>query len=146
MIVVGNLDHGRQLAKSVRSHFNPECDRCITRVENGVLLGGVIYQNYTGRDGSIGIHVAAYQDRWINPDMLWITFHYPFVQLGCKKLFGQVPETNQKALDFDLRLGFRMVTFIEDVFPDGGLYVISMDRDDCRWLKLRPRTLKAGGS
>ena len=69
--------------------------------------------------------------------MLWITFDYPFNQLGVKKLIGQVPSSNLKALEFDKKLGFKEEARISDVFPDGDLIVLSMRREDCRWLKIR---------
>lgn len=140
MIVFDKPQFGRVIAEAAGTAFNPEVDRCIARVENWELWGGVVYQNFTG--ASIGIHVAAFRDDWINKDMLWVTFHYPFVQLGCKKLFGQVPASNRKALEFDLKLGFKIEATIADVFPDGDLIVVSMHRDDCRWLKVRPTGLK----
>jgi RimJ/RimL family protein N-acetyltransferase len=74
--------------------------------------------------------------------MIWVCFNYPFVQLGCSKLFGQVPASNRKALEFDLKLGFIEEARVKDVFPDGDLIVIAMKREDCRWLKLKPRSLK----
>ena len=74
--------------------------------------------------------------------MLWVSFNYTFIQLGCKVLFGQVPETNSKALEFDLKIGFKEITRIDDVFPDGGLILLAMRREECRWLKLKPRSLK----
>lgn len=90
------------------------------------------------------MHVAGFRADWVNRDMLWVGFDYPFNQLGCKKIFGQVAESNRKALEFDLKLGFKIVTKLDDVFPDGGCFVLSLAREDCRWLKLKPRGLKAG--
>lgn len=142
MIIFNDADFGHTIARASGTSFNPLSDICIARVENDLLLGGVIYQNYTGH--SIGIHVAGFVHDWINRDMLWVAFDYPFNQLGCKKLFGQVPETNSKALEFDLKLGFKIITKIDDVFPDGALIVLALDRDDCRWLKVKPRVLRIG--
>ena len=140
MIVFGNEHFGRVIAEAAGTTFNPEVDRCIARVERQELWGGVVFQNYTG--ASIGIHVAAFRDDWINKDMLWVTFHYPFVQLGCKKIFGLVPVSNRKALEFDLKLGFKIEATITDVFDDGDCAVVSMRKDECRWLRVRPTGLK----
>jgi hypothetical protein len=139
-IVFNDHVHGYAIASASGTSFNPVVDICIGRVVDDKLLGGVLFQNYTG--SSIGIHVAGFADHWINRDMLWVCFHYPFVQLGCSKLFGQVPSTNSKALEFNLNLGFKEVARIEDVFPDGDLIVLTMQREKCRWLKLKPRGLK----
>jgi len=142
MIVFNNKDHGRFIAKSAGCNFNPECDVVISRWADGVLLGGVIYQNFTHE--SIAMHVAGFRKDWVTRDLIWVCFHYPFVQLGVKRIFGQVPETNTKALEFDLRFGFKILTKIDGVFSDGGVIVLVLEREDCRWLKMKPRALKVG--
>lgn len=114
---------------------------CIAREEDGELLGGVIYQNFTHE--SIAMHVAGLRDDWITRDLIWVCFHYPFVQLGVKRIFGQVPETNTKALEFDLRFGFKILTKIDGVFSDGGVFVLVLEKNDCKWLNYKPRTIKA---
>lgn len=142
MIVFNNPQHGRLIAREAGCHFNPEVDVCIARCDGPVLLGGVTYQNYTGE--SIGIHVASLVPTWLNRDLLWVSFDYPFNQLGVKRIFGQVPETNTTALEFDLRIGFKVLTKIDGVFRDGGVFVIVLEREDCRWLDMKPRNLKRG--
>jgi RimJ/RimL family protein N-acetyltransferase len=142
MIVFDNPLHGRAIAREANTVFNPEVDRCIARVEDGKLLGGVTYQGYTG--ASIHIHMAGFVPNWVSKDLLWVAFDYPFNQLGCRKVFGQVPETNTRALEIDQKLGFKIIAKIDDVFPDGACYVLALAREDCRWLKLKPRGLVAG--
>ena len=140
MIVFNNADHGHKIAKAAGTAFNAYSDVCISRVEGDELWGGVTYTAYTGT--SMGLHVAGFRPDWVCRDMIWVCFNYPFEQLGCSKLFGQVPASNLKALEFDLKLGFIEEARIKDVFPDGDLIVLAMKREDCRWLKLKPRSLK----
>jgi len=140
MITTGNLAHAKQIATEAGCFFNPECDHVISREENGKLLGGVIFSGFTG--ASIGIHVAGFDPHWINKDMLWITFHYPFEQLAVDKLFGQIHSRNHKAIAFDTKLGFKEEARIAGVFPDGDLIVMAMRREDCRWLNLRGKNGK----
>lgn len=135
MIISNNEQHGYVIASAAGCVFNKGVDQVISRVEDGKLLGGVIFTGYCG--ASICIHVAGFDPHWINKSMLWITFDYPFNQLGVKKLIGQVPSSNLKALEFDKKLGFKEEARISDVFPDGDLIVLSMRREDCRWLKMR---------
>lgn len=52
-----------------------------------------------------------------------------------------VPATNYTALEFDLKLGFIEETIIRDVYREGDMIVLSMYKDDCRWLKLKPQTI-----
>lgn len=142
MITFGNHEHGHLIAKAAETHYNPECDQCISISHDGLLYGGVIYQNYT--KASIGMHTAGFSPGWATRDFMWAIFHYPFEQLGCKKVFGQVRETNTRALEIDLKIGFKIIAKVEDVFPDGACILVGMAREECRWLKLKPRTLKPG--
>lgn len=129
----------RQIAQAAGTYFNPDCDICIARVEDGELLGGVVYTNFTGH--SIGMHVAGFRDNWVNRDLLWVCFDYPFRQLGVSNIFGLVPASNSKALAFNQNLGFKIITTIPGVFDDGGMIVMMMAKQDCRWLRLKPRGL-----
>jgi len=142
MIQVSNPAHGYAIAAASGTIFNPAVDQVIARVENGRLWGGVTYQGYTG--ASIQVHMAGFVPRWCDRDTLWVTFDYPFNQLNCRKVFGQVPETNAKSLEICLRLGFKIIAKIDDVFPDGACLVLALAREDCRWLNLKPRGLAAG--
>jgi RimJ/RimL family protein N-acetyltransferase len=139
MIEFNNALHGHAIAAEAGTNFNPKCDISIARTENGLLLGGVIFSGYTGV--SIGIHVAGFRADWINRDMLWVTFDYPFNQLGVKKIFGQVASNNLKALEFNRKLGFTVEVTVKDVFPDADCVVMSLTRENCRGLRVRPRTL-----
>jgi hypothetical protein len=129
------VEDGFELGSRAGVPYNPLTDRVIARHRDGELLGGVTYTGYTG--ASINIHMAGFVTDWVNKDMIWVAFHYPFVQLGVNKMFGQVPASNQTALDLNRRLGFTEELRVSDVFPDGDLVVFSMYRDRCRWLKLK---------
>lgn len=142
MISFDNIEHGFRIAEEAGCQFNPATDRVIAREEDGVLWGGNIFTGFTG--ASINTHTAGFRPGWANRDFLWCIFHYCFNQLGCKKVFGQVPEYNTKALEIDLKLGFKIVARIEDVFPDGACLVLSLAREDCRWLNLKPRSIAPG--
>lgn len=146
MIVFDNHSHAHLIALSSGAIFNPAADRCISREENGLLLGGTLLSGYTGKGGSISVHIAGFTPTWMTRDLIWVTFDYIFNQLGCAKLFGQVPASNQKALEFDLKMGYKVEHVIEGVFPDGDLYLVAMRREGCRWLKLKPRGIAAGGA
>jgi RimJ/RimL family protein N-acetyltransferase len=137
MIVYNNSFYARMICEAAGVSYNQAVDPSIVRVEGERLLGGSVYQNYTGSNGSIGIHVASFAPRWINPELIFQTFHYPFVQLGCRKLFGTVPAKNTAALKFDLKLGFEIEQTIKDVYPDDDMLLVSMLRDNCRWLGIK---------
>ena len=144
MIEFGNVAHGHAVAQAAGGKFSPDVASVISRSERGVLLGGIVYEGYTG--ASVCMHVASFAPLWVNRDLLWVSFDYPFTQMGCKLVLGEVASTNPKALAFDLNLGFKLEATIRDAVPGGDLLILTMRRDDCRWLKIKPRTLQRGCS
>ena len=144
MIRIGHEDDGHEIASASGAIFNPHVDVVIARAdEDGKLMGGALYQDYTGPGGSMTIHVAGFAERWVNRDMLWICFDYPFDQLSIQRLYGRVKSTNERALEFDRKLGFKEVYREEGVFPDADLVVMRMLKDECRHLALKPKTVKS---
>ena len=138
VVEFNNIAHGHAIASAAGTSYNPLSDIVIARVVNGKLLGGCVYQNHT--EYSIGIHTAGFAPRWISRDLLWICFHYPFVQLGCEYIFGLVPAFNLKAIEFNRKMGFTEVARIEHVFREGDMVVMRMHRDECRHLLPRKRS------
>jgi RimJ/RimL family protein N-acetyltransferase len=111
---------------------------------NDTLKGGVIFTEYRG--GSIQVHVGAFRSRWASPAMLYLTFQYPFVICKVKKLIGLVPESNIRARNLNLHLGFKIEHTVDDVFnwPDApnGMYIMSMLRENCRFLDMKPPIIR----
>jgi len=134
------------LAQIAGCGFHPGVDTLISRSENGKLRGGIIYQDYTVE--SIAAHVASLGGAWLNRDLLWAIFDYPFVHLKCRNIFTQTRSRNRKGLDFTKSLGFKEIVTIPEVFPDGeDVVVFRMRREECRWLRLKPTgILKAGNA
>lgn len=131
---------GDAIAQLAGTSFNPKRDVAICRVRDDVRLGGVIFSHYTGE--SISIHSAGWDPYWINRDMLYVTFDYPFNQLGVKRIFGQVPEDNLHAQEFNVKVGFKTVARIEGVFRGPmACLVMCLERGDCRFLKVKPRKI-----
>lgn len=126
--------------------FDAKHNHVIARVSDDgkKLLGGVIFREYTGV--SIEAHLASYDPHWISRDMLWVCFHYPFIKMNCRKILGYIPSSNLKALEFDLKLGFKVEARIADVYPDADMILVSMRREDCRWLSVKPRGIRARDS
>lgn len=125
--------------------FNRRVDHVISRLDaTGKLLGGVTYDNFCGT--SICMHVCSFDPRWLSKDMLWVIFHYPFVHLGCKKVLGFVESTNKQAIAFEKKIGFIEEARIADACPGGDVLVMSMRREDCRWLNIRPTGVQWRGN
>jgi RimJ/RimL family protein N-acetyltransferase len=132
MIHLNNETHGNLTGKKSGVIYRHGHDSVISREENGELYGGVVYQNYTKH--SIFMHFAGFRPNWANRELIHAAFAYPFVHLGCVKVFGAIPETNKVSTEIAEKLGFVPVALIPDVFAGGGLRILAMARHDCRWL------------
>lgn len=111
-------------------------------VRDGEMVAGVLYDNCTGQ--SVQMHVAAVPGcRWMTREYLRVCFDYPFNQLKVKKVIGLVDSTNADALRFDRHLGFVAEGLIEDAGRFGHLHILTMTRDQCRFLDVRPGTAGA---
>lgn len=148
-VVLNDHSVGEFVASRAKCEYNPAVHTTIGVVDSSKapddparIHGGVVFYAYTG--SAIWIHVAARDEKWITPDMLWCTFHYPFVQLGCSRLYGLLESANEPALNFDLKLGFEVQATLPGLFASGPGLVICMEREKCRWLKLKPRRLQGG--
>lgn len=107
--------------------------RALGRVNSsGQLIGVVGYDCWTGT--ACEMHMAG-EPGWLNREFLWGAFDYPFNQAGCNMVLARVPSGNHRALSIDRRLGFRTEYILKGAHPDGALHILSMRKDECKWLE-----------
>lgn len=142
MIRVNDQDDGFRIAQHAKCRYNPRDDVVFASIGSyGECLGGAIFQDYTGV--SVQVHLAGLYPNWATRDLIWMGFDYCFNQLGCTSIFGLVASFNDEALAVDTKLGFKEVTRIPDVFPDGDMIVLRLYKEDCRWLNIKPRHVRS---
>lgn len=138
MIIFNNTHAAVEIGDACHVIYYPGVHSCLARVERNAhgepeVRGGAIFTDFN--KATIQIHCASVKGRrWLTRELLWHAFNYGFVVCGCSKLIAPVPETNTRALDLNKHLGFTVETVIGGVFLDGGLLVMSMRREDCRFL------------
>jgi len=143
MIILNDTEHGMLIARAARTGFDPNIDKVISRVtSDGDFMGGIIFTGYTGT--MIMCHVAGV-DNWASPELVWIGFDYPFVQLGVRKILCSVGTANTRSKSIIERLGFKLEHSIEHGTPGGPLLLYSMLREKCPWVKLRARYYRPNG-
>jgi ribosomal protein S18 acetylase RimI-like enzyme len=141
-LAINDPEDGEEIALKAGTHFNPKSDICVCRIKDNQRLGGFLYTDYTGE--SLSMHSAAWTPHWINRDLLFVAFDYPFRQLGVKRIFGQTPENNQHALEFNRKCGFKVIARIEGVYLNNVACIVTrMEPEDCRLLHVRPRGIKS---
>jgi hypothetical protein len=145
MLHTNEPEHGQRIARRAGCQYSPDQESVISRTDGqGKLLGGVIYSGFTG--ASIFAHIAGFEPNWMSRGFLYAAFYYPFVQLRVSKVFGWIPSSNLKALEFNRKLGFNTITTVPGVFLSsdergGDAIIMGMAADKCRWLSTKPRTL-----
>ncbi|MDE4913465.1 hypothetical protein PQI07_22555 [Methylobacterium sp. 092160098-2] len=138
------LNAGRRImALAGGAVFNPEGESCIARFVDGSFVGGVVYSNAT--QSSLQMHVAGVRRGWLNRDLLWVAFDFPFNQLGLRKVFTSIRASNTEALRFNASLGFKDEAVLTDVYPEGDMVIRSMYKADCRFLNIVARTIRSRG-
>lgn len=137
-IEINNAAHGALIAAAIPRPYDAQHSMVISRVTSeGNCLGGVIYDDYTV--GCIFMHQASFGKNWLTGNMIWMVFDYPFNQLKVKKVAGVVNSTNHELLAFNQRLGFKEEARIKDAYADGDMIILTMERSECRWLKIKPK-------
>jgi RimJ/RimL family protein N-acetyltransferase len=144
VIVFNSPNDGRAIAIASGSvfNYNPDADAVISRrtPEGNLLAGAVFYNHIAG--ASVRVHIAAFKPMAINRDLLWCCFDYPFNQLKCKKLLAFLPSTNAKSIALATHLGLKEEARVQDAYVEGDLIVMSMKREECRWLSIQPKGIQ----
>jgi len=97
----------------------------------GQIVGGCIFENYNHINVEAHIAVAGPVPRFFIREC----FHYPFVQLGCRRITVLVREKNEAGRKFVHRLGFVQEGRIREALPNyENLIVYGILKHHCRWL------------
>lgn len=103
------------------------------------LVAACWFEKWNG--ANMHMHIAAKPGRrWMSREFLRYVFHYPFNECGCKRVTGYVEASNLDARRFDEHIGFKLEATLKDAAPGGDMLVYVMFKDECRWLKMKPRT------
>jgi hypothetical protein len=143
VIRINHPGDGEWVMERVQGVFNDRTDHVIAVARDDTPVGGVVFTYFLG--GAITMHMAGTGANWGTKDFLWMVYDYAFVQLGVRKVIGLVAADNHLALKIDLKMGFVVETVITEMTADGqDLLVLSMRRDQCRWLTLKPIHYRSG--
>ena len=110
----------------------PDGKEAIGVVQDGEVLGGIVFEDYTGR--CISAHIAIAHPRVPLRKLLVTGVMYAYNQLGVEKILTQVSSNNAASIRFNTKLGFKPEALIKGVFYDGDLLVFSLTKEDCTFL------------
>lgn len=103
-----------------------------------LLVAGVVYHNYIQHGGKpimCEISMAAIDKRWANKRTLKALFSYPFIQLNVGRVQVTIPVESRNVRKLNEKLGFKYEgTGRKAHFLGGDVDVLSMLKEECRWL------------
>jgi hypothetical protein len=102
---------------------------------DGVLQAGIMFDSYTGENGSISSHFRCDDAKIITRRFYGMAFDYVFNVAKVRRLTNLVNEHNLHSREITERLGFTEETRLENYFPDGDAIIYKMFRQQCRWIK-----------
>lgn len=123
---------GPWVFRRINRAWGPEGREVLGLVRDGEVLAGVVFEDYTMK--AVTMHMAIAHPHVPIRKLVFAVFYYAFVDLGADKALGFVNSANTTALKMDLKLGFKAESCVEGVFPDGDLFIMVMNKSECRWL------------
>jgi hypothetical protein len=147
MIRINDVHAINAVARAARVQFVPHIHHCIAEYNSrDQLVGGVLFTDWNY--GSVITHIALVPVKGLLcRQLLWLTCQYGFNQLQAKKMIALVPEWNIASRNLVLKLGYKIEYKMDDVFNnppplDNGMYITSMVRQDCKWLRMKPPVIE----
>jgi RimJ/RimL family protein N-acetyltransferase len=132
-ITTENQEELRNWLSKVGNNVYPQETKCIGQEKDGQLIAVVGYNNFTEK--LCQIHVASTDVYWLNKDLLFAIFDYPFNKVGVKVILAPICKDNHKSLNLCRKLGFVKVADIPYAHKDGDLVIMAMKRNQCKWLQ-----------
>lgn len=121
------------LAERAKISVSPALRAIAAIGDDGQIAGMVGYDGWL--PGACAMHVALDDPRALLT-LRHHAFEIPFTRYGFAFVMAPVLSTNERALDFDRRLGFHEKTRFADAFGKGvDLVLLEMRREECRWLR-----------
>jgi RimJ/RimL family protein N-acetyltransferase len=100
--------------------------------ENGDLIGGTVFHQYSPEAGIIEMSSAAVSPRWLAPKMIRAIFGYVFDQIACQTVVMRVREDNPRMVRIAEKFGFDGVLIPRLAGRNTGLWIFTMTDDQWR--------------
>jgi len=139
VIVCQDRAAAKEFFDRVLSTTMPDTAEYLAFADSHGVIGGWVFERYTGVGGSVFSHWAGRSATWLTRRMLRMSALYVFDQLGCERVYGEVPASDTRVRRIDERLGFKEIATLHGCFPHDDLVLYEMTRVNCRWLPAQNR-------
>ena len=113
----------------------PEDAQFIGQEKDGNLVAVIAFCNFV--NNSCAMHIGTVGENWMDRNLLWACFDYPFIKLEKKVILATMEASNDEAIKLNRHLGFQDKALIEDAHENGDLLLMAMRKEDCKWLNLQ---------
>jgi RimJ/RimL family protein N-acetyltransferase len=131
--IVQGAEVGLWVADRIAGEFYSETSSAIGLEKNGVMVAGVIYENWNR--ASIFCHIAI--EARLTKAYLKAIFDYPFNVCNVKKIIVPVVSNHVKSIKLVTNMGFTEEARIVDGSQDGDIIFLTMTKENCRFLGVR---------
>lgn len=131
--IVQGAEVGLWVADRIAGKFYSETSSAIGLEKNGVMVAGVIYENWNR--ASIFCHIAI--EARLTKAYLKAIFDYPFNVCNVKKIIVPVVSNHVKSIKLVTNMGFTEEARIVDGSQDGDIIFLTMTKENCRFLGVR---------
>lgn len=128
--IVTGPEVGYWVAGKMRGSFGKDTSTAIGLEKEGVIVAGVIYENWNGK--SLMVHLAI--EGRVTRAFLGAIFRYGFVTCGIEKAIAPIESNNAKIIKFVENAGFLREATIKDAAPGGDILIYTLKKSDCRFL------------
>lgn len=101
---------------------------------DGEVIAAALYVEFNGTN--VFVHLAGKPGRrWLTRDFLYWGFHYPFVQLNCKRITCWVEASNADSRRFVEHIGWTHEATLSGAGQNGvDVLIYRMFREDCKYV------------
>ena len=128
--IVQGAEIGAWVADRIAGEFYSETSSAIGLEKDGVIVAGVIYENWNR--ASIFCHIAI--EGRMTKAYLKAIFDYPFTVCECKKIIVPVVSNHAKSIKLVTKMGFTEEARLKDASLDGDIIFLTLARENCRFL------------
>lgn len=97
--------------------------------DDETILAGVVFHDYSPKFGTCQVSVAADSARWATRRIIRELLSVPFYGYGCRKVWSIMAQSNERAIKFNLGIGFKREAILSSAFgPKAHAVVTSLRR------------------
>lgn len=127
--IVTDNERAREWVKASGEGAGTDLTVTIALERDGEITAVVGFNNFT--DHACHVHFIVQKGAYINRELLWFAWYYPFVQLNLKCVICMLEMTNKAIIKLANKVGFKLKTILDDA----QIMLFTVTKEDYRYGK-----------